>query len=116
LLVHGVRLARRIAGAPALREWNDGELTPGAGATSDDALREFVRANVHTIYHPVGTCRMGTDAGAVVDPALRLHGVDGLRVIDASVMPTIPRGHTMAATVMIAEKAADLLKQSHYAQ
>lgn len=116
LLVHGVRLARRIAGAPALREWNGGELTPGAGATSDDDLREFVRANVHTIYHPVGTCRMGTDAGAVVDPALQLHGVDGLRVIDASVMPTIPRGHTLAATVMIAEKAVDLLKRDHIGQ
>jgi choline dehydrogenase len=110
LLVYGVRLARRILAAPALREWSGGELTPGVSATSDDALRDFVRANVHTIYHPVGTCRMGTDAGAVVDSALRVHGVDGLRVVDASVMPTIPRGHTLAATVMIGEKAADLVR------
>jgi choline dehydrogenase len=110
LLVHGVRLARRIAAAPALREWNGGELAPGAAATSDDDLRDFVRAHVHTIYHPVGTCRMGTDAGAVVDPALRVYGVEGLRVVDASIMPSIPRGHTMAAAVMIGEKAADLVR------
>ena len=110
VLVHGMRLARRITAAPALSDWNAGELTPGAGATSDDDLRDYIRARVHTIYHPVGTCRMGTDAGAVVDPALRVRGVDGLRVVDASVMPTIPRGHTMAATVMIAEKAADLVR------
>jgi choline dehydrogenase len=109
VLVHGVRLARRIAAAPALREWNGGELTPGTAATSEDDLRDFVRAHAHTIYHPVGTC-MGTDAGTVVDPALRVRGVDGLRVVDASVMPTIPRGHTMAATVMIAEKGADLVR------
>jgi choline dehydrogenase len=110
VLVHGVRLARRIAAAPALREWNGGELTPETAATSHDDLRDFVRAHVHTIYHPVGTCRMGTDTEAVVDPALRVRGVDGLRVVDASIMPTIPRGHTMAATVMIAEKAADLVR------
>jgi choline dehydrogenase len=71
---------------------------------------EHIRAWGQTLYHPVGTCRMGSDADAVVDAELRVHGMAGLRVVDASVMPTIPRGHTNAATMMIAEKAARILQ------
>jgi choline dehydrogenase len=78
----------------------------------DEALAEHVREQAETLYHPVGTCKMGTDDLAVVDPQLRVRGVDGLRVVDASVMPVIPRGHTNASTIMIAEKAADLIRSS----
>jgi len=110
VLVHGLRLARRIVAAPAFRDWQAGEIAPGSERQSDDELREFVRETVHTIYHPVGTCRMGIDDTAVVDPHLRVRGVENLRVVDASIMPTIPRGHTNAAAMMIGEKAADLLR------
>lgn len=84
-------------------------MEPGPGETD---LEEFVRAQAETLYHPVGTCRMGDDTDSVVDPELRVRGVDGLRVIDASVIPTIIRGHTHAPTVMIAEKGAELLQNS----
>jgi choline dehydrogenase len=89
--------------------FNGAEIFPGPDATSDAALAASVRADGQTIWHPVGTCRMGMDAMSVVDATLRVRGVDGLRVVDASIMPTIPRGHPNAAVIMIAEKAADLL-------
>jgi choline dehydrogenase len=76
---------------------------------SDADLEEYVRQTAATLYHPVGTCKMGSDRMAVVDDELRVHGVDGLRVIDASVMPVIPRGNTNAPTIMIGEKGADLV-------
>src|SRR5207245_2852284 len=85
---------------------------PPTRADSDEALAEHVREQAETLYHPVGTCKMGTDDLAVVDPQLRVRGVDGLRVVDASVMPVIPRGHTNASTIMIAERAADLIRSS----
>jgi choline dehydrogenase len=78
----------------------------------DSDLEAYVRARSQTLYHPVGTCRMGSDPLAVVDSRLRVHGVDGLRVADASVMPVIPRGHTNATTIMLAERAADLIRAS----
>ena len=85
---------------------------PTAELTDDDAIADHLRATVEAIYHPVGTCMMGPadDLAAVVGPDLRVHGVDGLRVVDASVMPTIPRGNTNAPTLMIAEKAADMVE------
>jgi len=109
-LVEVVKLARRIASQSALGSIIDGELWPGTDVTSDDDIAQFVRQQAFTLYHPVGTCRMGSDDDAVVDAELRVRGVEGLRVIDASVMPTIPRGNTNAPTIMIAERAADLIK------
>ena len=93
-----------------LAPYGDGYLLlPGmSGPELHDAS---IRRYAQTLYHPVGTCKMGTDDRAVVDPELRVHGIAGLRVVDASVMPTIPRGHTHAPTVMIAEKAVDLIRR-----
>ena len=103
------RLGQRIADAGAFAEVNAGPYEPERVLASDDEIAPFLRAHSETLYHPVGTCRMGTDAEAVVDPDLRVRGVQALRVVDASVMPTITRGNTNAPTIMIAEKAADLL-------
>jgi choline dehydrogenase len=103
-LVAGIGRAQELFATAALASHVTEPMMPAAGETD---LAEFVRANSQTLYHPVGTCRMGADADAVVDPDLRVRGVDGLRVVDASVMPTIVRGHTHAPTVMIAERAAD---------
>ena len=107
--IWSLRLAQRLADADAFAEVNGGPYEPERVLESDAEIGPFLRAHSETLYHPVGTCRMGTDDGAVVDPALRVHGVAGLRVVDASVMPTIPRGNTNAPTIMIAEKAADLI-------
>ncbi|MBE7416920.1 MAG: GMC family oxidoreductase N-terminal domain-containing protein [Ideonella sp.] len=110
--LRGVRLARRWAAMPALAALIREEVEPGAAAQSDDALLAWVRGNVLTVYHPVGTCRMGSDARAVVDPLLRVRGADRLRVVDASVMPTLVSGNTNAPTIMIAEKAAAMVLDS----
>ena len=108
VMVRGFRLARRILEAPAFAPYHTRELF-SAGVESDQQIRALIRARAETIYHPVGTCRMGSDDGAVVDAALRVRGVEGLRVVDASVMPTLIGGNTHAPTIMIAEKAADLI-------
>ena len=105
----GLRAARMIGSAPALRPFRDHELFPGPDAESDDALRAYVRATVSTYFHPVGTCKIGTDPTAVVDPALRVHGIEHLRIADASVMPSIVSGNTNAAVLAIAERAASLI-------
>jgi choline dehydrogenase len=109
-LVAGVRLSRRLAATRAFAEFRGPETLPGAAVTDDAGLAAYLRARAETLYHPVGTCRMGADATAVVDPRLRVRGVEGLRVVDASVMPLIPGGNTNAPTIMIAEKAADLIR------
>ena len=85
------------------------EIHPGATVASTEQLIDFVRQNGKCSYHAVGTCRMGADPGAVVDPRLRVNGVKGLRVVDASIMPSSPSGNTAAATMMIAEKASDMI-------
>lgn len=108
-LVAGVRLVRQIFAAPAMAQCMVGETWPGPQASSDEAIANALRMTGTTGYHAVGTCRMGSDAGAVVDPQLRVIGVEGLRVVDASIMPMVPTGNTNAPTVMVAEKAADLI-------
>ena len=110
VLIEGLRRARTIAQAKALDAYRGEEFLPGAAVQSDADLAEFLRERSETLYHPVGTCKMGEDPQAVVDPDLRVRGVEGLRVVDASVMPTIISGHTNAPSIMIAEKAADLIK------
>jgi choline dehydrogenase-like flavoprotein len=112
LLLDGVRRARRILRTAPLARHVTGELLPGAEAVDDDALRGHLRARSQTLYHPVGTCRMGEDDASVVTPDLRLRGVDGLRIVDASVIPSLPRGHTSWPTVMVAERAAELMRAS----
>ncbi|HEX8386854.1 MAG TPA: choline dehydrogenase [Rubricoccaceae bacterium] len=109
-LVAGLKVAREISRQPALDATRGGEISPGVLVRSDADLLAYVRENSETLYHPVGTCRMGADAGSVVDPDLRVRGVRGLRVVDASVMPVVPNGNTNAAALMIAEKAADLIR------
>lgn len=108
-LLRGLKLTRRIIAAPAFDRHRGKEIAPGAEVQTDEGLRDFIRKACSTVYHPVGTCRMGSDAEAVVDPQLRLRGVTGLRVVDASVMPTIIGGNTNAPVIMIAEKAADMI-------
>jgi choline dehydrogenase len=110
VLVRGVRLARQIAAAEPLARYVADELAPGREAQSDEEILAHVRAISQTLYHPVGTCRLGTDDDAVVDPALRVRGLDQLRVVDASVIPQLPRGHTNWPTVMVAERAAELIR------
>ncbi len=103
-----MKLARRILRAPALREVVSEELAPGAADTlPDDVLEAYVRERAKTVYHPSGTCRMGSDGMAVVDARMRVHGVAKLRVCDASVMPSLISGNTNAPTVMLAERCAD---------
>jgi choline dehydrogenase len=108
-LVEGLRHARKIAAQPALAGFIAAEVQPGSGVINDADLLDFARRSGKTLYHPVGTCKMGRDGNAVVDEALRVRGIDGLRVVDASIMPTLISGNTNAPTIMIAERAADLI-------
>ena len=102
----GIRLCRRIAATAPLAAHNAGEMRPGASIESDRDLLAFASEDMQTVYHPTSTCRMGSDAHAVVDPELRVRGVESLWVADASVMPSVPRGHPNAVVAMIAERAA----------
>jgi choline dehydrogenase-like flavoprotein len=109
-LVAGIRFMRRLYAAPSLARYVAHESWPGAAVESDTQIVEFARTTGSTVYHPVGTCRMGSGADAPVDPAtLRVKGIVGLRVIDASVMPSMVSGNTYATTIMIAEKGADMV-------
>jgi choline dehydrogenase len=109
-MVRGTRLARELASARALDPWRGPEALPGEAVQTDDELEDFVRHAAGTYYHPVGTCRMGVGPDAVVDPSLRVRGVEGLRVADASVMPSIVSANTNTAAMIIGERAADLLR------
>ncbi|MBV9603586.1 MAG: GMC family oxidoreductase N-terminal domain-containing protein, partial [Solirubrobacterales bacterium] len=109
-IVAGLRRLREVAGQPAFDPWRGEELSPGAHLNSDEELRTFVRQTVNTIYHPACSCKMGIDGMAVVDPALRVHGVERLRVADASVMPLVTTANTQVPTMMIAERAADEIR------
>ncbi len=108
-LIAGVKTARKIANAPALSTYEEAEYTPGQNIASDDDIRQYIQDNAFTLYHPVGSCKMGIDKQAVVNPQLQVHGIKKLRVADASVMPKIISGNTNAPTIMIAEKAADMI-------
>jgi choline dehydrogenase len=108
--VAALKAARAVAAAPALRSYVKREVSPGPQASDDASLLEFCRNHGATIFHPSGTCRMGNDPQAVLDTRLRVHGVQGLRVVDASAMPTLVSGNTNAAVVMMAEKAADMIR------
>lgn len=109
VLIEGIRWARQIVAAPDFASLAGAETTPGPEVKSERDLAAYVRQNAQTYFHPVGTCKMGVDETAVVDPQLCVRGVERLRVVDASIMPSIPRANTNAATIMIAEKAADLI-------
>jgi choline dehydrogenase len=111
-LREGVRMMREVASQPALDPYRSEELFPGEDIQSDEAVDAWIRSAAETIYHPVGTCRMGGDDAAVVDASLRVHGIEALRVIDASFMPRIVGGNTNAPNIMIAEKAADMIRQN----
>ncbi|HEY5879427.1 MAG TPA: GMC family oxidoreductase N-terminal domain-containing protein, partial [Nakamurella sp.] len=115
-LVAGLRIAERLCDTVALSPYIGAPMAPWPGTVDDAKLATYVREHAQTAYHPVGTCRMGSDDAAVVDCQLRVRGLDGLRVVDASVMPRITRGHTHAPTVMIAERAADLIRAQPQAQ
>lgn len=108
-LLRGVKLARNILHEEPMAKLGLTELVPGAAAQTDDELRAAIRAHARTVYHPVGTCAMGTGPDAVADPRLKLYGLEGLRVVDASIMPRIVSGNTNAPAIMIAEKAADMI-------
>jgi len=112
-LEEAVLLCREIGAAPALRAWGAGELYPGLGVATHADVRDWVRKTAITYHHQVGTCKMGIDVDAVVDPELRVHGIDGLRVADASVMPTVPSGNTNAPSIMIGERVSDFFLRVH---
>ena len=109
----GLRLIRKVAGQPELAEYIKAELLPGKEICSDEQLLDYARKTGQTSWHPIGTCRMGSDPGSVVDPELRVRGVDGLRVADASIMPTMVSTNTNAPSMLIGEKAADLIRQAN---
>jgi choline dehydrogenase-like flavoprotein len=108
VLIKGAKMTRAILEAPAMSKYRHQELYTKEGMT-DAEWESHIRSRADTVYHPVGTCRMGVDDDAVVDPQLRVRGVEGLRVVDASVFPTLIGGNTNAPTIMIAEKAADMI-------
>ena len=109
LTVQAIRIARSVMTAPLMAALQTSEIAPGATLTTDDEILDWVRRAGETTYHPVGTCRMGQDAMAVVDEQLRVRGIEGLRVADASIMPTLTSGNTNAPSIMIGEKAADMV-------
>ncbi|NBT80441.1 MAG: hypothetical protein EBT56_02010 [Betaproteobacteria bacterium] len=115
-MIDGFRMMRRIVATAAMDRYRDVEVSPGEHLQSDLEILDWIRAHAHTAYHPIGTCRMGAGSDAVVDPKLRVHGLAGLRVADASIFPTMPSGNTNAPAIMVGEKAAEILKASHALQ
>ena len=115
VLLSGLKQGRAIFDAPAIAAFTEGETRPGVPIETIDDMRAYAQENGTTIYHPVGTCKMGEDPMAVVDSRLKVHGLDGLRVIDASVMPVVTTGNTNAPTIMTAEKGADMIRQDNAA-
>jgi choline dehydrogenase-like flavoprotein len=112
-LVEGLKLVRRIARAAAFDGFRGEEFLPGEKVQTDEEIADYIRQFVETVYHPVGTCKMGSDPLGVVSARLQVHGRTGLRVVDASIMPTAVGGNTNAPTIMIAEKGADLIRERY---
>lgn len=110
-MVRAFRLARQVSSQPALQGLIRRETRPGLDVQNDAAVLDYIRQCGQTSWHPIGTCKMGTDAMAVVDPQLRVKGVQALRVIDSSIMPTMPSSNTNAASIAIGEKGADCILQ-----
>jgi choline dehydrogenase len=110
-IVAGLKLIRRILATPQMQALTEAEFQPGPTVEGDEALLDYARRRGGTVYHPTSTCKMGSDPMAVVDAELRVHGIEGLRVADASIMPTVVSGNTNAATIMIGERVADMLRQ-----
>ncbi len=110
-IVAGLKLIRQILANPQMRRFIETEFQPGPSVASDEDLLDYARRRGGTVYHPTSTCKMGTDPMAVVDAELRVHGIEGLRVADASIMPTVVSGNTNAAAIMIGEKAADMVRR-----
>jgi choline dehydrogenase len=110
-IVEGLKIARRILATSHMQHFITEEYQPGPSVASDEQLMDHARSSGSTVFHPTSTCKMGMDPMAVVDPELRVHGMQGLRVVDASIMPTVISGNTNAATIMIGEKAADMVRQ-----
>jgi choline dehydrogenase len=111
VLIAGINHTRRIFAQPAMARYSVEETVPGPGIATDERFAEFARNAGTNVFHPVGTCKMGTDTMAVVDPRLKVHGIEGLRVIDASIMPAVTTGNTNAPTIMIGEKGAQMIKE-----
>jgi choline dehydrogenase-like flavoprotein len=109
IMIKGIKMSREILKQPAFDHYRGVEVFPGKEVQTDEELEAFIRRKAESIYHPVGTCKMGVDDQAVVDPELKVIGLKGLRVVDASIMPTLIGGNTNAPTIMIAEKAADMI-------
>jgi choline dehydrogenase len=109
-MVGGFRMMRKIVDAGPMDTYRGEEFSPGTSVNSDEEILTWIRNNSQTAYHPIGTCRMGPGPNAVVDDKLRVHGLEGLRVADASIFPTMPSGNTNAPSIMVGEKAADILK------
>jgi len=115
-MVDGFRMMRRIVATAAMDRYRDSKVSPGEQVQTDLEILNWIRAHAHTAYHPMGTCRMGPGSDCVVDHKLRVHGLAGLRVADASIFPTMPSGNTNAPAIMVGEKAADILRSSHALQ
>jgi choline dehydrogenase-like flavoprotein len=109
MCVEGFKWGRRLLNAPSLKQYIAREYLPGTQATTDEDIKAYIRQWSKTDYHPVGTCKMGSDSMAVVDTELKVHGLQGLRVVDASVMPTLISGNTQAPSIMIGEKGAAMI-------
>ncbi|MBT4044462.1 MAG: choline dehydrogenase, partial [Rhodospirillaceae bacterium] len=108
-MVEGFKMMRRIVQAGPMDPYRGEEYSPGASVDSDEAIEQWIRENSETAYHPIGTCRMGQGPNTVVDEQLKVRGLDGLRIADASIFPTMPSGNTNAPSIMVGEKCADLL-------
>jgi choline dehydrogenase len=112
VLIAGVKIARKIIAASALDGFRGEEYLPGLAVQTDEDIKTYINKYIQTIYHPVGTCKMGSDNMAVVDYKLRVHGIGNLRIADASIMPTIINANTNAPSIMIGEKCADMIRNA----